>query len=174
MKIDSSTPAIPGMRRACTGSGKQTRQLATVLELLQVVGTADELEGVTQSEVLKFSTGGFRATFDTPPGSKMTFGDMGFVKFWVPARRRMQEIRVEIRASFKMGRKVALGAGASAAEKPQLRVEAQATQADDAAGIGDRETLEALADALLRAFDDVRRRVAELEQSGQLPRLSEA
>ncbi|MCC6706811.1 MAG: response regulator [Gammaproteobacteria bacterium] len=51
---------------------------------------------------------------------------------------------------------------------------AQATQADDAAGIGDRETLEALADALLRAFDDVRRRVAELEQSGQLPRLSEA
>ncbi len=55
------------------------------------------------------STGGFRATFDTPPGSKMTFGDMGFVKFWVPARRRMQEIRVEIRASFKMGRKMALG-----------------------------------------------------------------
>jgi two-component system sensor histidine kinase/response regulator len=50
---------------------------------------------------------------------------------------------------------------------------AQAAQVDDAAGIGDTESLAALGDAIVRAFDDVRRRVSELERSGQLPRLSE-
>ncbi len=48
---------------------------------------------------------------------------------------------------------------------------AQAAQADDAAG--DSETLRALGAAIVRAFEDVRRRVVELESGGQLPRLSE-
>ncbi|MBK6657389.1 MAG: Hpt domain-containing protein [Proteobacteria bacterium] len=50
---------------------------------------------------------------------------------------------------------------------------AQAAQVDDAAGVGDAESLHTLADAIQRAFEDVRRRVAELEHAGQLPRLSE-
>ncbi len=50
---------------------------------------------------------------------------------------------------------------------------AQAAQADDAAGVGDAATLAALGEAIVRAFDDVRRRVGELERSGQVPRLSE-
>ena len=50
---------------------------------------------------------------------------------------------------------------------------AQAAQADDAAGVGDAATLAALGEAIVRGFDDVRRRVAELERSGQVPRLSE-
>ena len=50
---------------------------------------------------------------------------------------------------------------------------AQAAQADDAASVGDVDTLLALDEAIARAFEDVRRRVADLECSGQLPRLSE-
>jgi HPt (histidine-containing phosphotransfer) domain-containing protein len=50
---------------------------------------------------------------------------------------------------------------------------AQAAQADDAAGVGDAAMLKALGEAIVRAFDDVRRRVSELERSGLLPRLSE-
>lgn len=50
---------------------------------------------------------------------------------------------------------------------------AQAAQADDAAGVGDAEALQALGEAIVRAFEDVRRRVLELERCGELPRLSE-
>ena len=49
---------------------------------------------------------------------------------------------------------------------------AQAAQADDAAGSGDAAILQALGEAIARAFEDVRWRVAELERSGHLPRLS--
>ena len=38
--------------------------------------------------------------------------------------------------------------------------------------VGDAETLQALGEAIERAFEDVRRRVQELELAGQLPRLS--
>jgi two-component system sensor histidine kinase/response regulator len=50
---------------------------------------------------------------------------------------------------------------------------AHAALVDDAADVGDAESLHTLADAIQRAFEDVRRRVAELEHAGQLPRLSE-
>ena len=49
---------------------------------------------------------------------------------------------------------------------------ALAAQADELAGVGDLDTLHELGRAIARSFDDVRRRVADLEHSGQLPRLS--
>ena len=49
---------------------------------------------------------------------------------------------------------------------------ALAAQADELAGVGDLDTLHELGRAIERSFDDVRRRVVDLEHSGQLPRLS--
>ena len=50
---------------------------------------------------------------------------------------------------------------------------AQAAQIDKTAAGGDSDALQRLGEAMLRAFDELKRRVVELEHSGQLPRLSE-
>ena len=47
-----------------------------------------------------------------------------------------------------------------------------AAQADEAAAVGDLNTLHQLGLAIERAFDDVRQRAVELERSGQLPNLA--
>ena len=50
---------------------------------------------------------------------------------------------------------------------------AQAAQTDDAAALGDSASLQALGEAIVRAFEDVRRRVDELQWRGQLPQMSD-
>ncbi len=55
------------------------------------------------------SVGGFRVVFDTPPASRLTFGDQAFLRVWVASKSIEALFKVEVRALFKMGPKTALG-----------------------------------------------------------------